>query len=349
MVALGIFLHAIGGFGAGSFYIAFKKVKNWSWESYWLVNGLFTWIICPWLLMLFTVPNSGDILKEMPTIALLWTFLFGVLWGIGNLTFGLTLRYLGMSLGMAVALGVAVTVGTLAPPVFDGKLGELIQSQSGLITLSALGVCVLGIAFCGWAGMSKENELPTEEKQKYIQDFNFKKGMVIALFSGVMSACFSFAEHAGEPIAELAVKHGTDEIWQNNVSLVIIMTGCLITNAGGCLIMNFRNRTFGNYINSGKASISTNYIFCAFAGIMGFSEFMFYTMGTTQMGEYDFASWTIHLALVIFFSTMWGLIAHEWKGCSRRTMRLIFSGLVLLVLTVIMIGIGNQLVETQSS
>jgi L-rhamnose-H+ transport protein len=347
MIALGVFLHAIGGFGAGSFYIAFKKVKNWQWESYWLVNGLFTWVIMPWLLMFFTVPHLDAIFRELPWSSVFWTFSFGVLWGIGNLTFGLTLRYLGISLGMAVALGITVVIGTLVPPIYKGEFGQLLQNASGLITLSALGVCVLGIVVCGRAGMSKENELTAEEKQKYIQDFDFKKGMLIALLSGIMSACFAFSVHAAQPIADLAEKHGTPEIWKNNLGLVVIMTGCLITNAGGCLILNFRNRSYGDYFNGGGASLTTNYVFCALAGIMGFSEFMFYTMGTTQMGKYDFASWTIHLAMVIFFSNLWGLITHEWKGCSPRTLRQLFTGLILLLLTGVLIGVGNYMVPSQ--
>ena len=343
MVALGVLLHAIGGFGAGSFYIAFKKVRNWQWESYWLVNGVFTWVIMPWLLLLFTVPHLGEIFRELPWPSVFWTFFFGLLWGIGNLTFGLTLRYLGISLGMAVALGITVTVGTLVPPIYQGEFGQLLHSTAGLITLSALGVCVLGIVICGAAGMAKENELPAEEKQKYIREFNFKKGMLIALLSGVMSACFAFGVHASQPIAALAESHGTPEIWKNNLGLVIIMTGCLITNAGGCLILNFKNRSYGDYLSAAGASLTTNYVFCALAGILGFSEFMFYTMGTTQMGKYDFASWTIHLAMVIFFSNMWGLVTHEWKGCSRRTFRLLFTGLVMLLLTAVLIGVGNYL------
>ena len=182
--AIGILLHAIGGFAAGSFYIAFKKVKNWSWESYWLVNGLFAWIIMPWLAAFFTVPELGAILREMPVKSAFWTFVFGILWGVGNLTFGLSLRYLGMSLGMTLTLGLTIVFGTLIPPIFLGKFGKIVTTISGLITLGGMGVCLIGVAFCGWAGVSKEKELSGEEKQKYIKEFHLKKGICIAIFSG---------------------------------------------------------------------------------------------------------------------------------------------------------------------
>jgi len=343
MVILGVSLHGAGGFAAGSFYMAFKKVRNWAWESYWLVNGLFTWIIMPWVIAILTVPQLGEILRGMDLRSAFWTFFFGTCWGIGNLTFGLSLRYLGMSLGMSMTLGLTTTFGTLVPPIFFGTFKELATSVSGWTMLSGIFVCLLGIAGCGWAGMSKERELSKEEKQKYIKEFNYKKGITVAIFSGIMSACFAFAVQAGKPIRELAELHNTPILWSNGPVIVLIMAGGFITNAGCCLIMNIKNRTTGDYLNSGDASLLTNYIFCAIAGITGFMEFMCYGMGTTQMGRYDFASFSIHLAFVIIFSNMWGLICHEWKGCSRKTYRLITSGLALLMLSTIVMGVGNYL------
>ena len=273
---LGILLHAIGGFAAGSFYIAFKKVRNWSWESYWLVNGLFTWIIMPWVIAVITVPQLRTILTEAPTESVFWTFFFGICWGVGNLTFGLSLRYLGMSLGMALVLGLTTIFGTLVPPIFTGEFSALITSISGQVTLAGIFVCLIGIYFAGWAGVSKEKEFSAEEKKKYIKEFNFKKGLLVAIFSGLMSACFAFAVQAGKPIADLAVQYDTSELWKNSAVLILIMGGGFITNAGLCVFMNIRNRSIGDYMNSGDASLWVNYLFCAIAGITGFMEFMFY-------------------------------------------------------------------------
>ena len=341
--ALGILLHAIGGFAAGSFYIAFKKVKNWSWESYWLVNGLFTWVIMPWVIAYFTVPELITIIQEAPSQSLFWTFLFGICWGVGNLTFGLSLRYLGMSLGMAMVLGLTTAFGTLVPPIYTGEFEGLITSASGQFTIAGVLVCLIGIVFTGWAGVSKEREQSSEDKQKYIKDFNFKKGLMVAVFSGIMSACFAFAIQSGAPIAELSVKHGTSELWKNSAVLIVIMGGGFITNAGLCVVMNIKNHSLTDYVNARGASLSTNYLFCAIAGITGFMEFMFYGMGTTKMGENDFVSFSIHLAFVIVFSTMWGLITHEWKGSSRRTMKLIFVGILILMFSTVVMGFGNYL------
>lgn len=342
-LVLGIFLNVIGSFAAGSFYLPFKKIRNWSWESYWLVNGLFSWIIVPLIIVVFTVPDVIVILHQAPLQSLFWTFLFGLCWGIGCLTFGLSLRYLGMSLGMALVLGLTTIIGTLAPPIFSGKILMLFISTSGQVTIAGLFVCLIGIIFTGWAGISKENEQTAEQKQKYIKDFNFKVGLLVALLSGIMSACFAFGIEASKPIAATAVKYGTSEIWKNNVGLVFIMGGCFISNATLCIFMNFRNKSSGDYTNSRNAPIGINYLFSALAGIIAFMEYLFYGMGITKMGENDFVSFSIHLAFIVVFSTMWGLITHEWKGSSNRTLKLILIGILLLILSSVVMGFGNYL------
>ena len=202
---LGIFLHAVGGLAAASFYLPFKKVRNWSWESYWLVGGFFSWIIAPWTVALLTTRDVPTVLAEAPLHSLFWSYCFGALWGIGGLTFGLSMRYLGMSLGYALALGCCAVFGTLVPPIFQGRLLEICGNVSGIVTLVGVAVCVAGIALCGRAGVSKERELPDEEKQKTVREFNFTKGVWMATFAGVMSACMAFAIAAGKPIADLAI------------------------------------------------------------------------------------------------------------------------------------------------
>ena len=216
MIALGLFLLTLAGFAAASFYIPFKKVKNWAWESYWLVNGLFSWIIMPWVIAFLTVPELISVLRESPSGSIFWTCLFGLLWGVGGLTFGLSMRYLGMSLGYAIALGFCAAFGTIIPPIYSGTFGVLITKWSGRTTLAGVVVCLIGIAVCGWAGISKEKELSDQEKKKAIKEFNFTKGLLVAIFAGVMSACMTFGFEAGKTIAQVASEHGAPSLWKNN-------------------------------------------------------------------------------------------------------------------------------------
>jgi len=340
---LGIFLHAVGGFAAGSFYIPFKRVRNWAWESYWLISGVFAWIIVPWTVALLTVPDPVAVLGSAPAGSLLACYIFGVLWGVGGLTFGLSMRYLGMSLGYAMALGYCAAFGTVIPPVYFGTFVDLLASVSGLVTLGGVLVCLFGIAVCGWAGISKERELSEAQKKAAIREFDFRKGIWVALLCGIMSACFAFGIAAGKPIAEHAVALGTIPLFMNSPVFIVILLGGFTTNFIWCLILNIKNRSSGDYIASGDASLFLNYFFSALAGTIWYFQFMFYGMGTTKMGRYDFSSWSIHMAFIIVFSNIWGLIFREWKGSSSRTIRIIIAGILVLVVSTGVIGLGNYL------
>lgn len=343
MVALGVLLHALGGFAAGSFYIPFKKIRNWAWESYWLVGGFFSWIIMPWLIAFLTVPRLTPILYEAPCKSIFLCYLFGLLWGVGGLTFGLSMRYLGMSLGYALALGFCAAFGTIIPPIYFGTFGNLLTSTSGLTILSGIAVCLIGIAICGWAGISKEKELSEEKKKEVIKEFNLTKGLWVATLAGIMSACMAFGIAAGKPIAQLAVKHDVPSLWQNSPVFILILAGGFTTNFIWCIFLNIKNRTFKNYLSSGDATVINNYVFSALAGTTWYLQFMFYGMGTTKMGKYDFSSWTIHMAFIIIFSNIWGLIFGEWKHSSRHTHQIIFVGIVLMLTSVSVVGAGNYL------
>jgi len=348
MVAVGVVLHAVGGLAAGSFYIPFKKVRNWAWESYWLVGGVFSWLIAPWIVALVTVPGLLSVLRAAPSSSVLWSYLFGLLWGIGGLTFGLSVRYLGMSLGYAVALGFCAAFGTIVPPIYDGRFTALVGTVSGLTTLGGVAVCLGGIAICGWAGVSKERELSDRKKRQAIEEFNLAKGLWVAVFAGLASACMAFGIAAGKPIAALAVKGGTHQLWQNTPVFVCILAGGFTTNLAWCVFLNIRNRTAADYLNFSAAPVVSNILFCALAGLTWYLQFTFYGMGTTKMGRYDFSSWSLHMAFIIVFSNIWGLVLGEWADSSRRTRRLILLGIVVLVASTVLVGSGNYLARLGS-
>jgi L-rhamnose-H+ transport protein len=378
---LGVFFHWLGGLASGSFYVPFRRVKIWSWETYWLVGGVFSWILAPWFLALCMTNGLIHVLKEVPAQSLFWTYTFGVLWGLGGLTFGLTMRYLGMSLGMAIALGYTAAFGTLMPPIFRGQFAtQVLGSRSGLIILLGVGICLAGIVLAGIAGVSKEKEMSEAQKRASIKEFNLKKGLLVATFSGVMSACFAYGLAAGDPIKEITVRNGTPALWQGLPVLVVVLLGGFTTNAIWCVILNIRNRTGYQYFTSeirqpvhppdqesrfenvtdapaeemaelsvvreaafSKAPMLSNYFYSALAGTTWYFQFFFYTMGETQMGRYKFSSWTLHMASIIIFSTLWGIALKEWNGTSARTKRLVGFSLLVLVTSTIVVGYGNYL------
>ena len=543
---LGVFFHWLGGLASGSFYVPYKGVKRWSWETYWLVGGFFSWLIAPWFFAVLKTTDVLTVLKETPGHVWFYTYLFGLLWGFGGLTFGLTMRYLGMSLGMAVALGYCTVFGTLIPPLFKGEFGEkLIDPINGRWVLAGLGVCILGIIITALAGHTKEGEMSEEDKLETVKEFNFKKGILVATFSGIMSACFAFGLSSGDFIRETTLKvdmvnsaakegkqvqrsyqpsdadakaliealkplklfdkdkdanlagltkmieqpyvterkiadlkeaqaqakesfrarlvlwtadlkkapldkleadlpkerlkavmavpllkaaipalgkrvadyatrlaamaadpkkftivqemstlaeketaltiseagadlvaiHDKHSLWTGLPVLIVVLLGGFTTNFIWCVLLNRRNRTGYQYFTSkpGKQTplsraaalhaesvhdsaalldgrsdttpvpLLTNYIFSALAGLTWYFQFFFYSMGETQMGQYKFSSWTLHMASIIIFSSIWGLALHEWKGASFKARGLLFLGLVILVSSTLVVGFGNML------
>lgn len=391
--ALGVFFHWLGGLASGSFYVPYKGVRHWAWETYWLAGGFFSWIIAPWILASLLTKDLFAVLRQAPPSALFWAFFFGLLWGVGGLTFGLTMRYLGLSLGMAVVLGLCAAFGTLMPPIFRGQfMTQVVGTTSGRVILLGIFVCLAGITAAGLAGIAKERVMSPEQQKAAIEEFDLRKGIGVALLSGIMSACFAYGLAAGDPIKALTVQHGTARLWQGLPVLVVVLVGGFLTNFIWCLILLKRNKTgyqfFDSYIRKDgtkeestietaidapgrevvehltspqrdvragvmvqdPTSISTlqapmlrNYLLCALAGTTWYFQFFFYTMGESQMGRYAFSSWTLHMASIIIFSSLWGIGFREWKGAGVRAAWLLTVALLLLVASTVIVGYGNYL------
>jgi len=354
---LGIIFHFIGGFASGSFYMPFKKVKGWHWESYWIVGGLFSWLIVPPLAAWLTIPGFADIIRNTPGSVIGYTIMFGVLWGVGGLTYGLGVRYLGMSLGNSVVLGFCSAFGALVPSIYynfvstPGKttFNDMLTTHWGQLVLSGIIVCLLGIYICGRAGMLKEKELSAEEQKKSVADFSLTKGLTVAIISGILSACFNFGIEAGKPMADVAnnlwkAAHPTEAgnfLYQNNVTYVVLLWGGLATNFIWCMLLNARNKTFGDYTNR-QTPLTTNYLFSALAGTTWFLQFFFYGMGESRLGN-GASSWIVHMAFIILIANMWGIVLKEWKGVSRKTRITITVGIFTIILSVLLVGLGNSM------
>ena len=348
---LGVCLHAIGGVAHGSFYVPLRKLRHWRWETGWLVQGSAAWLVAPWLVAIWTGTHPLTVLQHSPARSLELAYLFGMMWGFGSLTFGLTMRYLGMSLGMAVALGYCAAFGTLIPPLVERRFGVLLTTVSGWMLLAGVAVCLIGIGLCGYAGIRKEREMTVTQKSVAILEFSLVKGFLVATFSGIMSAGFAYGINWGKPIAAVALELGAPDIFKNAPVFIVVMAGGFTVNCVWCLLLNWRNQSLGDYVMvkdahgsrpaNGGAVMRANYLLASVAGAIWYAGFFFYGMGTTKMGSYDFSSWSIHLAFVIMFSTLCGILALEWKGVSRRTMQWVFVAILILMLSTVITGFGN--------
>jgi L-rhamnose-H+ transport protein len=338
---LGIGLIALGSIGAASFYVPLKKVKKWAWESYWLSQGVAAWIIAPWIFALFTVPEGTllKILSDSPSSAKLLAMLFGALWGIGGLTFGLSIRYLGIALGQSIALGFCAAFGTLIPPIVAGD--NLFDSTAGILTVVGVAICLAGIVIIGYAGSLKNKNLSEEERKAAVKEFALKKGLIIAIFAGIMSACFNYGFVAGMPINEVARQYGTNELFLSNPTLIFILLGGFITNFIYCVYLNIKNKTGKDYFTVDAGILLNNIFFTFLAGLLWFLQFHFFGMGKSMLPEgMAVFGWSILMALNISFSNIWGIILKEWKGVSTKTMIVLIIGILVLILSTFVVNLG---------
>jgi L-rhamnose-H+ transport protein len=358
---LGVFFHFIGGFASGSFYIPYKKVKGWSWESYWIVGGVFSWLIAPPLAAYLTIPNFTDIILASKGNILNLTYFFGVLWGIGGLTYGLGVRYLGVSLGSSIILGLCMVLGSILPSIYFDFYPEagkdtftmFLSTDWGRMVMLGLLVCVLGIVICGKAGMMKEKEINAAaidpHGMEVKTEYKFGLGLFVGIVSGVLSACFNFGIEAGKPMAEAAnaawklanPSEMGNFLFQNNVTYVVVLWGGLTTNFIWCMVLNARNKTFGDYTKK-STPLFKNYVFSALAGTTWFLQFFFYGMGESKMGN-GASSWILHMAFIILIANVWGLILKEWKGVSRKTLITVLVGILTIIASVFVVGYGNSI------
>lgn len=359
-VILGLIFHSIGGFASGSFYIPYKKVRGWNWESFWIVGGLFSWLIVPPIAAYMTIPGFQEIISNSSESVFKLTYIFGILWGIGGLTYGLGVRYLGVALGGSIILGLSMVIGSILPSIYyditqvEGKetFSQLISNPSGQTVLLGLLVCVVGIIISGRAGVMKERELGegkvVENPDDKANEYKFGLGIIVAIISGILSACFNFGLEAGQPMSMVANEAwkinnpGMGEfLYRNNVIYVVILWGGLTTNFIWCMLLNFRNKSFHNYTDS-KTPLFKNYLFSALAGTTWFLQFFFYGMGESKLGN-GASSWILHMATIIITSNLWGLYFNEWKGVSKNTLRIIILGIIIILVSVLIVGYGNSL------
>ena len=347
-VLLGILYHTIGGISSGSFYMPFKKVKGWAWESFWIVGGLFSWLLVPPVAAWLTVPNFWEIIGAATGGVKNFVFLMGLLWGIGGLTYGLGVRYLGMSLGNSIVLGFCSAFGSLVPSIYyslnptPGKTSftDMLGNAGGQLVLLGVLVCLIGIAISGKAGMMKEAEIKSEN-QTPTGEFSLVKGLVIAVVSGILSSFFNFGIEGGKPMAEEAVRQGFNPLFQNNVTYIVLLWGGLSTNFIWCMYLNYKNRSFGDYVNT-RTPIAANVLFSGLAGTLWFLQFFFYGMGESKLGN-GASSWILHMATIILTANVWGLYLKEWSGVSRRVFQTFLLGIVLILGSIVLVGIGNSM------
>ena len=330
-ILFGLLIIAVGAYCQSSCYVPINKIKKWSWESYWLIQGIFAWLVFPFLGALLAIPEGHSLSDLFALMAAdpkaSWlTILFGALWGVGGLTFGLAMRYLGVALGQSIGLGLCSGLGAILGPVLTGNAASLTMA-----VIIGVIVTIIGIAIIGIAGAMKAKSLPEEERKKAVKDFNFGKGIVIAVICGLMSACFNIGLSFGENLCFA----DTAPLFKTLPATLLVTFGGFLTNAVYCLYQNNKNKTFSDY-KQGSLWLN-NAIFCALAGLLWYSQFFGLSLGKGFLEASPVLltfSWCILMSLNVIFSNVWGIILKEWKGCSNKTVAVLLCGLAVLIFSI---------------
>ena len=339
---IGLLIIALGSFGQSSSYVPIKKIKNWSWESFWLVQGLFAWLVFPLLGSSLAITSDVGLLDLWSSGGALKAIIFGVLWGVGGLTFGLSMRYLGVALGQSISLGTCAAFGTLFPALLVGR--DLFHGE-GLLLLIGVCITLAGIAVIGYAGSLRSKNMSDEEKKAAVKDFALTKGLLVALLAGIMSACFALGLDAGAPIKTAALAAGVDPLYAGLPVIFLVTLGGFFTNATFCIQQNVKNKTGKEYFNVPKNVLINNVLFCALAGGLWYSQFFGLEMGKSFLTDSPLLlafSWSILMSLNVVFSNVWGIILKEWKGVSKTTIGVLILGLIVLISSIVVVAISQQ-------
>lgn len=343
---IGTGLHAVGGISAASCYMPYEKVKSWSWEVFWIVQALFAWLIMPLVIGYFTVPEMFTVLSKAPSSVFWSAFLLGAVYGFGGLSFGYAIRNIGYSLTYTISIGISAVLGTIVPLIMEGKIADHFTKSGAGIVLSGMIISIVGVALCGRAGFLKEKKLKLSSGETG-KPFKMKKGLMLTLIAGTFSAIWGISLAVGQPISDLAAEYGAGH-FEGNAKLIVSSLGCLLTNLTWFTIAAIKNRSISSlYFKKGLGAkrFFGNYVLSALAGTLWYTQFFFYGLGHVKMGDFEFASWALHMSMLIFFSYIIGVFMKEWKSVDKKTYITLIIALLILVASFMMIGYGSYIGE----
>jgi L-rhamnose-H+ transport protein len=340
---LGTAFHSVGAGSAALCYAPQRYLHKWSWQTYWLVQASACWLVLPWIFAWFTIPQLATVLHEAPGAAMLKSYLLGALYGIGGIAFGVAIRFIGYSLTYALAISISCVLGTLLPPFLAGTLGATLNSSAGLLVIGGVLLGGAAMIVTGYAGFRRESESAADAKRS---PFNARLGLPIVILAGVLSAVFSFALAAGQPVADVAAKYGAGH-FQGNVIYLFSNTGAFTTTLLYAGFLATRAGTWGEFFRTpDRTGLIKNYALAALTGLLWYLQFFFYGLGHVRMGRFEFSSWAIHMIILILLSCGFGIAIGEWKSARPATRTLVYASITLLLGAVGLISYGNTLATT---
>ena len=343
---LGTALHAVGGGAAACCYLPYEKVKKWSYESFWIVQAMFAWLIVPIIVGVLTVPNLWDVYSQAPISAIIVPIFLGALYGFGGMAFGFAIREIGYSLTYTISIGISAIIGTIVPLLLTGSLIDKFYQAGGDIFFLGMFISFIGLLFCGYAGYSKEKDLARADKNNAAK-FNMTKGVALTVFAGILSGIFGVALFYAQPVADLAAENGAAH-YQANAAQILPSVGCLVTNLIYFICLSIKKKTLKELVPSkeqGSKTYVSNFLLSSLAGSLWYIQFLFLGMANVYMGDFHYAGWGIHMFMLIFFSFLIGLMMKEWKQTSSKTFTTLVIALFVLLVSFVVMTYGSMIGE----
>jgi L-rhamnose-H+ transport protein len=342
---LGIGYHAAGALLSANCYGPQKSIRRWSWESFWITQAAWCWLILPLAGALITIPHLWLVLTHSPADRMLFAFLMGIAYGIGGTAFNISIRYIGFSLTYSIAVGLSSILGTIVPLLVRGQTAQILGRAGAEWVLGGIAAGALGIAICGAAGRLKERDLDAGAGGR--GEFSLLKGLLLSLVAGVFSAVYGIALEVAAPVADMAEHYGAG-MWKGNVAYLFTNSGAFVTAALYSLYLARRNRSLGELVRisgeRGSRLLTRNHLLAMLTGTLWYGQFFFYNLGHVHLGpRYAFCSWAIHMIMLVLFSNLLAVALKEWRGCAGRTGLLIGLGIVVLAGAIVLLTYGNYL------
>jgi L-rhamnose-H+ transport protein len=341
---LGVGLHSVGALLSANCYAPQKGLRRWSWETFWITQAAWCWLLWPIIGAIATIPDLWQVLCEAPKLPMLLSFLMSLAYGVGGTAFNISIRYIGFSLTYSIAVGLSSVLGTLVPPLVRGTMGEILSRPGAGMVMAGVIAGAAGIAMCGLSGRLKERDINQADGSH--GQFNLGKGLMLSLLAGVLSAVYGFAIEVAEPVIKVAEQHGAGH-WKGKVAYLFTNTGAFITAALYSLHLARKNRSLRELVelpsDSAKGTLPINYLLAFLTGTLWYGQFFFYNLGHVRMGAYAFSSWAIHMIMLVLFSNLLAVLLREWRDCRSRTKFAINLSLTVLLAAVILLTYGNYL------
>lgn len=321
----------------GSFGLGMKYMNPLPWEAWWLVHSVVGMLIFPLAWALITVPTLFTVISSSPPAAIQSGMLFGFLWGIGGMLFGVSVRHVGVSITYGIVMGLAGAAGSLIPLA---QIENVTSNPALPYVVGGVLVMLVGVAICCAAGVKRERlAAGATTEQNSAAAKASKVGLFIAITSGVLSSLINVGFSNAAPVADQAVRAGALTRNSALAAWVVVLLGAAVMNVGYASFKLTRNKTWGSFATPGSGKA---YMWAVGSALLWFGSLGIYGQGATLMGPIGpVIGWPILLGLSLIASNALGFFTGEWKNAGGP-FRLMIGGIAILIVACAIIGYANR-------